>query len=102
MLFRSYNVGRLRRAGAVILDNDGPLTPAPLRLPDGLVQTRHDGTKGLCYRLEGSGDLEKWECLVETMLTDDALDFVDPETGEHAVRFFRLVRMLEEEFFDED
>ena len=98
---RAYDLGRHRRVGAVIIDNDEP-RPLTLRLPDGNFHFRNDGTNGLCYRLEAADDLGHWECLLETMLTDGALHFVDPESGEHAARFFRVVRMLEEQFFDEE
>jgi hypothetical protein len=73
-----------------------------LQLPDGLFHFREDGVTGLCYRLEASTDLAEWECLVEAVLTDDAMHLVDPESSEHGARFFRVVQMLAEEFFDEE
>jgi hypothetical protein len=71
-------------------------------LPDGPIHFREDGINGLCYRLEASTDLAQWECLVETLLTDDAMHLVDPESSEHSTRFFRVVQMLAEEFFEEE
>jgi hypothetical protein len=98
----AYTVGRFRRAGALILDNDHP----PLctdRTPDGLFHFCQPVPRDTCVRLEGSVDLVAWEPLVDLVVeTDDGLTFVDPETEEHRARFFRVVPMVDVEFDDTD
>lgn len=97
----AYNLARHRRAGAIIVDNDRP-HPDHCILPDGLVHLLERGDNGVCYRLEAADDLVNWETLIECLVDDDGLHFLDPESLENPRRFFRLVLMELEEIFDEE
>ena len=90
----SYNLGRPRRAAALILDNDHPEPPC-LELPDGLVHLRAPGERGFCYRLEASGDLVKWETLFSNVIVEDAMHFVDADAPDLPRRYFRVLPDLE-------
>lgn len=96
-----YDLGRRRRAGAIIVDNDAP-RPGCSLLDDGNFHFRADALPGQCYRLEGSDNLRDWETLVDCLLGEDAAHFVDAERSDLPRRFIRLVRLSEEEFFDEE
>lgn len=96
-----YDLGRHRRAGAIIVDNDRS-APGPCLLPDRRVHLLHHGDLGRCYRLEASDDLLTWEAVVECLLDNDGLHFIDPDSDVNPRRFFRAVRMEPEEIFDEE
>ena len=85
-----YTLGRPDKAAAIIVDDDLHRPPC-MRLPDGsfhLCVTQPDGT---AYRLEVSDDLSAWSSLCTNIVTDGALQFVDPEALEHSHRFYRIV-----------
>jgi hypothetical protein len=97
----TYDVGRWGRAGAVILDNDAT-RPGMICLPDHTIELRFDGTNGMCYRVELSDDMLKWEATEANRLVEDVLLFVDPEATDLPRRFYRLRPCLDVEVFDED
>jgi len=96
-----YNVGRPGIAGALILDNDCP-APDTGSLPDRLFNLRRDWPRGACYRIDVSGNLTDWESLEDNLVTDDAVYFVDPEAPDMKARFYRIVPVLDVEFYDEE
>ena len=96
-----YTVGRFRRAGALILDNDHQLAPAG-RVGD-LFHLSRPAANGACLRLEFSADLLNWEPWLEvTIDSDDGLNFLDPESGEHPARYFRVTPVVEVELDEDD
>jgi hypothetical protein len=97
----SYSIGRLGRAGALILDNDCP-RPDTCPLPEGdfHVCRKWDGLR--CYRVEASDDLQSWETLGNNVLDDELVHYVDAEAGEHLRRFYRIVPCLDVEVSLED
>ena len=96
-----YNVGRPGVAAALILDNDCP-APDTGSLADRLFNLRRDWPSGACYRIDVSGNLRDWESLEDNLVTDDALHFIDPEAPDLGARFYRIVPVLDVEFYDED
>ena len=50
-----------------------------------------DKPDGFAFRLEISEDLSAWVPLCTNVVTDAALQFVDPEALEHNLRFYRIV-----------
>jgi len=85
-----YTVGWPGRAAVLILDRDGRL-PHCQWLAEGLFQICYPGSDGACFRLEYSTDLRTWTSLGAGVVTAGELHFVDPEAGEQASRFYRLV-----------
>ncbi len=94
-----YAIGRPARAGALIVDDCTP-RPHPQRLDDGCFHVRLPGDNGVCYRLEVSTDLLRWEPLVTNVVTDDGIHFVDDEMENFGLRFYRV--MPEVEVLDEE
>ena len=85
-----YEVGRPDKAAAIIADGDLHKPPC-LRLPDGSFHLCMDKPDGFAFRLEISEDLSAWVPLCTNVVTDAALQFVDPEALEHNLRFYRIV-----------
>ncbi|HEY2951233.1 MAG TPA: Calx-beta domain-containing protein [Verrucomicrobiae bacterium] len=90
----TYNLGRPRRAAALILDNDHPQPPC-LRLPDGLVHLCTPGERGFCYRLEASSDLVNWETLFTSVIAEEGMHFVDADAPDVPRRFLRVLPDIE-------
>jgi hypothetical protein len=93
-----YNVGRPDAAAAIIVDNDAP-QPLTRALSDRSFHLRAEGPEGGCYRIEVSTNLRDWEPVCTTTVLDGALHFVDPDAGQNAMRFYR---MLPDLALDED
>jgi hypothetical protein len=95
-----YHVGIPGRAGAIILDNDYP-RPGPCRLDDETFHARVDADLRW-YRLEASTDLRVWLPICTNAVGEDGIHFVDPEAADLKLRFYRVVAVADEEFFDEE
>jgi hypothetical protein len=95
----TYLVGRPDVAAAVILDNDCP-EPGNGDLPDGSLSLRLPLNNGLPYRVEASTDLTNWEPVMNGIVADGAIKFVDGEKPNLPHRFFRVVP--EYDSLDED
>ncbi len=96
-----YTLGRAHAAGALILDNDCP-RPDTCALPGRDFHLRRGPDGLLCYRVEVSEDLVKWESVGSNALDDDAVHFVDPDAGDWPRRFYRVVPCPDVEVLTED
>ncbi len=85
----AYTIGIPGRAAAIIADND--LTrPPSICLPDRLFHLCLPGTNGFCYRVEASTNLLHWNPVCTNIVTDGAVEFVDPDACEFPRRFYRI------------
>jgi len=96
-----YNVGRWSAAGAILVDNDDP-PPGSICLPDRTFHCRLPGANGQCYRLEISSNLRDWEALDPSVVTDDAVHFLDCEAPGVKARFYRARAVSAIEMFAEE
>ena len=85
----AYVIGIPERAAAVIVDNDLIRLPC-ICLPDRLFHLCLPATNGFCYRIEASTNLLHWVPLCTNVVTDGAVQFVDPDACELPRRFYRL------------
>jgi len=85
-----YIIGFPGRAAAVIVDNDGQRPPIRC-LSDGLFHACFPGTNGFGYRLEICTNLVDWVPVCTNIVTDGAIDFIDPDTTDFEHRFYRAV-----------
>jgi len=85
----AYVVGIPERAAAVIVDNDLDRPPL-ICLPDRLFHLCLPATNGFCYRIEASTNLLHWVPICTNVVTDRAVQFVDPDACELPRRFYRL------------
>lgn len=86
----AYRVGRPACAAAAILDNDCR-EPGNADLPDGSMSLRLPLASGLPYRVEASTNLRDWEPVMNGIVEDNAIRFIDGETSGYPHRFFRVV-----------
>ena len=84
-----YTIGIPSRAAAIIIDNDQPRPPC-IRLPDRCFHVCRPATNGFCYRVEASTDLQNWTVLCINVVTDGALQLVDPDAPPFNSRFYRI------------
>jgi len=94
-----YLVGRPGRAAAIIVDNDHP-RPLSRRLPDGLFHLCLPAANGFGFRLECSADLVNWRPLGSSIVTDGAIQFVDPDASDQPHYFYRAVPETDIEWDD--
>jgi len=88
-----YGVGQLRRAAAIIVDNDQP-RPLTGLLPDRSFHIMRPGANGTWWRIECPTNLIHWSALGTNSVTDGALHFVDPDGDELPQRFYRAMPEL--------
>jgi hypothetical protein len=88
--FAPYAKGHPAGASAVIADAEMDRAEST-RLRDHSFHLRLEASSGFVYRLEVSTDLVHWEPLVTNVATDEAIHFVDNDTADHPVRFYRIV-----------
>lgn len=89
----TYVLGKPAEAGAIIIDNDVPRPPTRA-LSDALFHLCKDATNGFVYRLEYSTNLLNWIPLQTNVVTEGAVQYVDPETTVTPNRFYRVVPEL--------
>lgn len=63
------------------------------RLPDGRFALRLSGERGFNYRLETSADLRTWVPILESFNVTGVIEFVEPDSADHAQRFYRAVKL---------
>lgn len=85
-----YYIGWPDRAGAVIVDNDGPRPPTG-HLPDRTFQVTMPGAGGQWFRIECSDDGIHWNPACVIQVVDGGIYFVDAEADEKPNRFYRCV-----------
>lgn len=85
-----YMPGWPDRAGAIIIDNDVPRPPTTT-LNDALFHLCAPATNGLVYRLEVSTNLATWTPVQTNVVSEGAVQFVDPEAPQSPQRFYRVV-----------
>lgn len=85
-----YYIGWPGRAGAVIVDNDGP-RPDTGHLADRCFHITQPGANGQWFRIECSNDGIHWTPVCVNQVTDGAIHFVDAEADELPSRFYRCV-----------
>ncbi len=90
----TYGIGWPAGAGAIIVDNDRPL-PVTQRLRDGNMHVQLPLPTGMPYRLEASTDLTHWTPLFSNTVSADGFNFVDDESANFSLRFFRVIVDLE-------
>ncbi len=86
-----YIIGWPGKAEAVILEDrcmPGPLTAV---LPDQSFHLCMPGTNGANYSLQFSPDLVNWTTLCTSTVVKGCIQFTDPETGNVAGRYYRVV-----------
>lgn len=86
----SYHIHSPSVATMFIVDNDSP-PPASSRLRDGSVLLQMTAPKGLPYRLEASDDLIHWEPVLNHVVGDNGIQFVDDKSDVRPHRFLRVV-----------
>jgi hypothetical protein len=86
----TYIIGRPSEAAAIIIDNDVP-RPGTRKLSDALFHLCKDATNGFTYRLECSTNLVDWTVMETNVVTEGAVEFIDPEATTAPARFYRVV-----------
>jgi len=89
----TYSIGWPNQAAAVIIDNDAP-RPCTRVLADSLVHFCFPGTNGFIYRLECSTNLIDWVPVHTNVVTEGAVQFVDPDAPATPNRFYRVLPEL--------
>jgi hypothetical protein len=85
-----YVIGKPARAGAVIVDNDGPRPPHHC-FPDRMFHFVQPGMNGSWVRIEYSPDMVNWIVLGTHQVTDGAVHYVDPDGDSRPNGFYRVV-----------
>jgi hypothetical protein len=86
----AYGIGWPNQAGAILIDNDVPRPPTTT-LNDALFHLCAPATNGFIYRLEFSTDLTVWVPVYTNVVTEGAVQFVDPDATTSPMRFYRVV-----------
>lgn len=86
----SYRIHSPSVATMFIVDSDSP-PPASNRLRDGSVLLQMPAPKGLPYRLEASDDLIHWEPVLNHIVGDNGIQFLDDKADVRPRRFLRIV-----------
>ncbi len=89
----NYIFGKPSEAGAIIIDNDVPRPPTRT-LSDALFHLCQEATNGFIYRLECSTNLLDWMPVHTSVVTEGAVQFVDPEAPVLPNRFHHVVPEL--------
>lgn len=95
----TYEIGRPRSAGALILDSDldAPV-PGVRLLLGGAFQVHLPLPEGIPYRLEGSSDLIHWEPVIrQATSTPEGINVVEDDTPPPPYRFYRVMPETENE-----
>lgn len=69
-------------------------TPAVLeivRLPNGTLVIEIQGQPGREYQIQASTNLTSWTTIASEVASGGVIQYSDPETGSHSVRFYRAV-----------
>ena len=86
-----YVVGWPGKAAAVILEDSDLLRPFPAFMPDGCFRATWPGVNGLNYCLQLSTNLTDWLPVCTNTVVKGSIQFVDPEAGASANRYYRAV-----------
>jgi hypothetical protein len=86
-----YFVGWPGKAGAVILEDRDLLRPFPAFMPDGCFRAAWPGANGLNFCLQLSTNLTDWIPVCTNTVVKGSIQFVDPEAGTLANRYYRAV-----------
>jgi hypothetical protein len=86
-----YRVGWPGKAGAVILEDRELVRPRPAFLLDGSFHAVWPGINGLNYCLQLSTNLTDWVPVCTNTVVKGSIQFVDPEAGGLANRYYRTV-----------
>ncbi len=85
-----FVLGWPNQAGAIIIDND-VARPPTRTLRDALFHLCVARTNGFVYRVECSTNLVNWTPVCTNVVTEGAVQFVDPEAPGSPNRFYRVV-----------
>ena len=86
----NYVVGFPRAAGVLILDSRMP-HPNSGMIGDNSFNLTATGPDGAWYHVEYSTDLAHWTPVCTNQVINGTIDFVDPDSGSSAQRFYRAV-----------
>jgi hypothetical protein len=86
----NYLVGFPRAAGALILDSRMP-HPNNEMLGGSSFNLTASGPDGAWYSVEYSSDLKNWTSVSTNQVINGTIDFIDPDAGSSAQRFYRAV-----------
>jgi hypothetical protein len=85
-----FVLGWPHQAGAILIDNDVPRPPTRT-LRDALFHLCVARTNGFVHRVEFSTNLVNWVPVCTNVVTEGAVQFVDPEAAGTPNRFYRVV-----------
>ena len=85
-----YLLGFPLRAGAVIIDSDGP-RPVTGMLPGHCFHFSKTGPDATWFSIEYSTNLVNWTPVCTNQVIDGSIDFIGPDAAGNSSRFYRAV-----------